>query len=198
MALYYDFYETPQPKGSERAKRLHARVVTKGTVTTDMLAADIQGSSSLTEADVKGVLTALVQTMRDRLEQSNRVHVEGLGYFRLTLDCPPVGSPGEIRAESIRVKSIAFRPESDFKNSFRSVRFVRTPVKQHSKAYSEQEMDSLLKACFNDSPYLTAKQFRQLSGLTHATAARRLKQLVEAGKLRKVYFSRYPLYERNE
>jgi predicted histone-like DNA-binding protein len=195
MALYYDFYEDPPSKGSGGKKRFHVRVVTKGTATTDMLAADIQQSSSLTEADVKGVLTALVHAVKDRLGHSSRVHVEGLGYFQLTLACPPVDSPGGIRAESIRVKSITFRPESSFRNNFRTVRFMRAPVKQHSKSYSEQEMDSLLNAYFKDNSYLTARQFMQLSGFTRTTAARRLRQLVEAGKLRKVYFSRYPLYE---
>ncbi|MDR1676508.1 MAG: hypothetical protein LBR86_08590 [Tannerella sp.] len=34
-----------------------------------MLTADIRRSSSLTEADVKGVLTALVHAMRDRQTQ---------------------------------------------------------------------------------------------------------------------------------
>jgi Fic family protein len=114
----------------------------------------------------------------------------------LTLTCPPVNSPGEVRAESIRVKSITFRPEIDFRNSFRGVQFKRAPVKQHSGTYTGQEMDSLLNAYFRDNPYLTAKKFEQLSGFTHATAARHLKQLVEAGKLRKVYFSKYPLYEK--
>ncbi|MDR1601705.1 MAG: HU family DNA-binding protein [Tannerella sp.] len=197
MALYYDFYENPQQEGSGDGKRFHVRVVTKGTVTTDMLASDIRKSSSLTEADVKGVLTALVHALKNSLKENRRVHVEGLGYFQLTLACPPVSARNEIRAESIRVKSIIFRPESDFRKSFRTVTFRREPVKRHSIPYSEQEMDSLLNACFRDTPYLTAKKFEQQSGLTHATAARRLKQLVEAGKLRKVYFSRYPLYEKN-
>jgi predicted histone-like DNA-binding protein len=196
MVLYYDFYEDPQSEKSGDRKKFHARVVTKRTVTTDTLAADIQESSSLTKADVKSVLTALVHAMRNELGHGSRIHVEGLGYFQLTLACPPVNSPGEVRAESIRVKSITFRPEISFRKSFHSVLFKRAPVKKHSRQHTEHEMDSLLNAHFMDNPYLTAKQFMQLSGLTHATAARRLKQLVEAGKLRKVYFSKHPLYEK--
>ncbi|MDR3267393.1 MAG: hypothetical protein LBT24_07490 [Tannerella sp.] len=38
MGLNYDFYENPQAKGGEEKKILHARVVSKGSMTTDALA----------------------------------------------------------------------------------------------------------------------------------------------------------------
>lgn len=38
MPAQYDFYKNPIPKGSNRKPRLHARIVTRGTTTTEKLA----------------------------------------------------------------------------------------------------------------------------------------------------------------
>ncbi|MDR3268964.1 MAG: DNA-binding protein [Tannerella sp.] len=197
MGLNYDFYETPQPKDGEQPPTYHARVVTQGTLTTDALANEIQQATSLTVGDVKAVLAALTQTMTYKLSESWRIHLEGLDYFQLTLSCPPVKSPREIRAESIHVKSIAFRPEIDFKNAFRSIQPVRTPVKKHSEQHSEQAMEKRLTAYFKDNMYMNGNQFMTLFGFTKSTAARRLKQLVAAGKLKKTGFCNQPLYQFN-
>jgi predicted histone-like DNA-binding protein len=195
MGLNYDFYENPQSKGGEQKKILHARVVSSGCMTTDALARTIEEASSLTVGDVKSVLMALTQIMQSRLADGWRIHLDGLGYFQLTLSCPSVSSSKEIRAESIRVKSIVFRPETDFKNSFKTVHPVRTPVKKHSKQQTEQEIEKILTAYFEENPYLTGPQFGTLCGFTHSTAARRLKQLVESGKLKKISLCGQPLYE---
>jgi predicted histone-like DNA-binding protein len=194
MGLKYDFYETPRREGGEEQTVYHARVVTMGTMTTKDLAENIQGATSLTVGDVKAVLVALTQTMTTWLSDSWRIHLEGLGYFQLTLSCPPVKSPREIRAESIHVKSIAFRPEVAFKQAFRGLRPERTPIKRHSATHSEQEMEAILAAHFKDNQYLSCSQFIALSGYTPSTAARRLKQLVAAGKLKKINFGRAAFY----
>jgi predicted histone-like DNA-binding protein len=193
--LDYDFYENPPSKGSEGKSKFHARVVPKGTMTTDMLARFIQQASSLTEGDVKAVLIALSDIAKSKLADGYRIYLEGLGYFQLTLSCPPVNSLHEIRAESVRVKTIVFRPEADFKNFFKTVAFVRKPVKQHSQPHSGQEPEELLAAYFENNTYMNASQFRTLCGFTKTTAARRLKQLVEAGTLRRINLCHQPVYE---
>ncbi|MDR3246545.1 MAG: HU family DNA-binding protein [Prevotellaceae bacterium] len=195
MGLNYDFYETPQNKGKEQKKIFHARVVPQGSMTTDALAKAIEKASSLTVGDVKSVLTALTQLMQSQLAEGWRIHLDGLGYFQLTLSCLPVTSSKEIRAESVHVKSVVFRPEANFKDSFKSAHLVRAPVKKHSRQYTEQEIEDILTAYFEENPYLTGPQFKTLCGFTHSTAARRLKQLIETGKLKKIRLCGQPLYE---
>ena len=68
MNIECDFYQTPIPKGSNRKPRLHARVVTRGTATTDELAQAICIRSILTPGDVKAVLTSLAdEKMKKRI-----------------------------------------------------------------------------------------------------------------------------------
>jgi predicted histone-like DNA-binding protein len=107
MSLHYDFYENPVSKDSDKRPKLHARVVTEGTMTTDQLAQYIHEVCTLSTADVKASLIALVEVMAGELASGRRIHLEGLGYFQLTLSSPPVDSPKEIRAESIHVSDSA-------------------------------------------------------------------------------------------
>ncbi|MDR1879962.1 MAG: HU family DNA-binding protein [Tannerellaceae bacterium] len=195
MPLEYDFYENPAPEGSGREKRLHARAITRSTMNTDEIAEQIHEMSTLTTSDVKGVLVSLVGLMEKELASGRRIHIEGLGFFQLTLSCPPVSSEKEIRAESINVKSIVFRPEAGFKDHFRAVSLVRAKQKSHSKRHSEAEIDHLLTRYFAENEFLSSARFQMLFGLTKSTSARRIQQLLAAGKLRKVGLSGHPLYE---
>ncbi len=194
MGIRYDFYENPAQKKDTKQPKLHARVVSSGTMTTDEIALRIHGNSTLTTGDVKAVLTSLSELIVSELSFGRRVHVEGLGYFHLTLSCPPVKSPKEIRAESIRVKSIAFRPEIELKKNFKRLPFQRVREKRHSCRYSEIEIDGLLTGHFMDNLYITRRQFQGLCGMTTTTAFRRIKQLIADGKLQRSHAHR-SLYE---
>jgi len=196
MALHYDLYENPLPPGSNRRKRLHARVVTTGTTPTDWVAKVIHDRSTLTEGDVKATLSCLTDVLVSELSQGKRVHLEGLGYFQLTLSAPAVRTPKDIRAGSVRVKSVVFRPEVELKDRFSTVRIKRVPRKNHSAVCDAQKIDRLLERYFGEHAYITARQFQELCGLTRTTACRRLKQLVEEGKLKKTGYTRAPLYVR--
>lgn len=194
MPAQYDFYKNQMPKGSNRKPRLHARIVTRGTTTTEKLAEDIHSRSTLSIADVMATLVSLGEVITDRLKEGERIYIKGLGYFQMTLQCPPAKTAKEIRAESIKFKSVAFRPEAELKKELRSTRFVRATLRSHSNKYSEIEVDGLLTGFFLDNAYITQREFQELCGFTKGTANRRLAALIEAGKLRKEGLSRFPVY----
>lgn len=194
MGLEYDFYQNPIPKGSNRKPRLHARVVTNGTTTTEELARAIQDRSSLTTGDVKGVLDLLSNLLIHELSYGRRVHIEGLGYFQLTLECPPVKTEKDIRAESIKVRSVVFRAEEALKDRARGISVKRVRRKHKSKKYSDIEVDGLLTSHFMDNDFVTAYDFRRICGFTPATAGRRLRKLVEDQKLSRLGHRRSSIY----
>ncbi|MDR0431053.1 MAG: DNA-binding protein [Tannerellaceae bacterium] len=198
MGLIYDFYKNPSPEKNEGKSKLHARVVTSGTVGTAEIAALIQSSSTLTTGDINAALTMFRQEIIRQLSDSKRVHWEGVGYFELSLSCPAIESPKEIRAESIHPKTIIFRPEKSFKKEFRYLPLTRSREKRHSNQYKEEELDKLLTRYFRENMFLTSSKFRKLCGFTQATASRRLRKLYTDGKLRKTGHHRSPLYEPTE
>ena len=178
MSAEYDFYKNPIPKGSNRKPRLHARIVPRGVITTEMLSEEIHDASSLTTGDV----------------EAKRIHIKGLGYLEMTLQCPPIKDPKEIRAESIQFKSVAYRREKALKKELSTTRFVRAVHKNHSKSRSETEIDNLLTIYFSTHEYITRLEFQQVCRFTKGTANRRLTEMVKAGKLKKEGLDRFPIY----
>jgi len=194
MGVKYDFYQNPIPKGSNRKPRLHARVVTNGTTTTDQLAEIIHDRSTLTVGEVKAVLDSLSDLLLHELAYSRRVHMEGLGYFQLVLECPPIKTEKEIRAESIKVRTIVFRAEEKLKKKARGLRVERVRCKNKSKKYSDIEIDGLLTAHFLDHDHISTIQFCQLCGLTFSTGGRRLRKLIEENRLLRVGHRKSSVY----
>ena len=181
MPVNYDFYKNPKLADKDERTHLHARVVPKGTVSSDELAEEIHDRSTLSTADITATLVALADITAEKLRDGQRVYIKGIGYLQMTLQCPPVESESEIRAESVRFKSVAFRPDSQLKERLSTTHFVRQADKSHSKNYSTEEIDRLVARHFQQNETLTRNQFEALCGLTYSTAVRHLKRLREEG-----------------
>lgn len=194
MPVKYDLYQTPSPTGKNKKIKLHARVKTTETIGMKKLAKNIQSRCTLTEADIKGVLSAMKDSIIDVLKEGERVHIEGLGFFQMTLQCPQVSSAQEIRAESISFKSIAFRPEKELKGEFVDTHFVRAEVKNHSQDCSDTSIQMQLTEYFKEHDYITRSEFAKLCQLTTTTACRRIKILVQNGELQREGIYRSPIY----
>ncbi len=194
MTVKYDFYENPVPGKGKKKIRYHARVVSSSTTTTDEMAKDIHSRCTLTESDIKAVLHALGESLEEQLKEGNRVYLEGIGYFQMTLQCPEIRSPKEIRAESIQFKTIAFRPEKKLKNALKSVRFERSPIKNHSNKYSEIELDEKLTNYFQDHHYFIRGDIERICGFTRWMANKRINELVVHGKIIREGLKSSPIY----
>ena len=105
MPVNYDFYKNPKLADKEDKAYLHARIVPKGTVSSDELAEEIHDRSTLSTADITATLVALADITAEKLKDGQRVYIKGIGYLQMTLQCPPVESESEIRAGSVRFKS---------------------------------------------------------------------------------------------
>ena len=196
MPVNYDFYQNPKLADKDERTPLHARVVPKGTVSSDELAEEIHDRSTLSTADITATLVALADITAEKLRDGQRVYIKGIGYLQMTLQCPPVESESEIRAESVRFKSVAFRPDAQLKERLSTTHFVRQADKSHSKNYSTEEIDRLVARHFQQNETLTRNQFEALCGLTYSTAVRHLKRLREEGKIINIASQKHPLYRK--
>ena len=68
----------------------------------DALAEDIQTNCALTTGDVKHTIEALVEQLRKVLTQGNKVKIEGLGTFHMTLTCLPGETEKECTVKNIK------------------------------------------------------------------------------------------------
>ena len=88
-----------------------AHAVHPNTIHLGDLATEMQRNCTVKVSDIHGVLTELVETMNDELQNGNIVKLDGLGSFRLSFHASQVAKPGDFSAaKSIKGFHVVFRP----------------------------------------------------------------------------------------
>ena len=193
MSIEYDFYRNPNSQGSNK-KRSHARVVSSDRISTDELAEEIQNECSLTITDVKAVLIALGDKLAKHLGDGSKVHLEGIGYFQVNLQCKEeVCSTRSVRSDNVEFKSVSYRADNDLKKHLKKQKIQRSQTKIHSVEMTEEEIDRKLMDYFKTHDALTRSQFEVLCTQVKSTAHRILQKLVKDGKLKNVSTKQHPV-----
>lgn len=193
MAIKFEFYRTPVTAGT-RKKRYYPKVMHARRVDTEKLAQEIHQCCTLTVSDVRAVLIALSEQLASHLENGERVHVEGLGSFYVTLKAPEVRDPKTVRASSVRVKTVRFCPDMELKELLEGAEIKRSDWRPHSRVWTSAEMDARLADYFQRETFLTRRIFQELFVLTKTTALRYIRQLVAEGKLQNTGTRTQPVY----
>lgn len=195
MAIRFELYKTPRPEKEGEQQLYHARVINFQHIDTEYLASEIQSATSLTIGDVKAVLTSLSHFMGSRLREGERVHLDGLGYFQVTLNSnKPITSPKTKANQMSLSPTITFRADKELKREISGIKLERTKMKVHSAIRSNAEIDKLLTNYFKDHPFLTRSDFQGLCRFTATTAARHIKRLKEEKKLENINSYYHPIY----
>jgi predicted histone-like DNA-binding protein len=194
MSIEYDFYRNPNSQGTNK-KRYHARVVSSDRISTDELAEEIQNECSLTVTDVKAVLIALGDKLAKHLGDGSKVHLEGIGYFQVNLQCKEeVCTTRSVRSENVEFKSVSYRADNELKKHLKKQKIQRSQTKIHSVEMTEEEIDQKLTDYFKTNDTLTRSQFEVLCTQVKSTAHRILQKLVKDGKLKNVSTKQHPVY----
>ncbi len=195
MAINDDFYKTTGVFGTE--EKWYPRVVNSGTVETNEMMQRIEKSTTLTMADLKGALSAFVSQIVQHLEDGERVHIEGLGHFSLSIDGDVAQTEsGKLRLKNAAVRSVNFRPEPELLRRLGRATFTSKGHRgHHSSAVDESQFPSVLATLCEERGFFTAKAFQRALGLTHATANRHLRRLCADGVIENIGSSRLALYK---
>lgn len=195
MSVLFDFYISPNPSGEDMNNpRYHARVVNYHTASTNEIIDEIHRRSSLTPGDVKAALSELSQVMARRLANGERVHLEGLGYFQVTLQTNREVDIKKTRSQSVFFKSVKYRADRSLRNQLIGVNTERSRFKKHSKKLTEAEIDKLLTRHFSEKSILFRRDLQYLCGFTEITATRIIRKLRDEGKIRNMNTRYHPIY----
>ena len=129
------------------------------------------------------------------MKDGARVHIEGIGYFHISLTCPAPRTPRSTRANKVKFKSVTFRADKYLKHQLSDVKTERSKYKPHSMPVTKESIDEALTEYFLTNSVLTRRKFESLCGLTRATAGRYIAQLAKDKKLRNISIPRNPIYE---
>ena len=155
MAIQFEFYKNPQPEKEGEEPSYHPRVVNFQHVTSQRLAMEIHQATTFGKSEVEAMLMELSRCMGNHLREGERVHLDGIGYFQITLQTTePVHSLGT-RADKVKFKSIRFQADRDLRSSCIATHVRRSKYKPHSASLSQEEIDNKLTEYFVTNVALT-------------------------------------------
>ena len=135
MAIQFEFYKNPQPEKEGEEPSYHPRVVNFQHVTSQRLAMEIHQATTFGKSEVEAMLMELSRCMGNHLREGERVHLDGIGYFQITLQTTePVHSLGT-RADKVKFKSIRFQADRDLRSSV-SVSAMPSPPQKNRSSIS--------------------------------------------------------------
>lgn len=113
--------------GSDKL-RYAVTTVSYGNLTLDQLADQMSTASTFTPGDIKGIIENLTRMIADRLKEGYTVTIDGIGTFSVTGQLSKeVTDPTKVRAESVLMKGVGFKPSPKLKE--RLIDTVFTKVK---------------------------------------------------------------------
>ena len=111
MSVFYRLHQD-QSVGTKRSGKWYARMVPTSCINTRQLAEIMQRNCTVKKADILAVLDELVETMRDQLQDSKRVKLDGFGSFKIGINCRGARSAKAFTInDNIEGLHVVFTPE---------------------------------------------------------------------------------------
>ena len=111
MSVFYRLSKVTSPKAKGYGKWYPRAVITE-TVDTEQLAAIMQRNCTLKKADIVAVISELIETMADQLQDSKRVKLNGFGSFKIGIRGEGADSAADFStSKNIKGLHVLFQPE---------------------------------------------------------------------------------------
>ena len=194
MEIEYNLYENPGKEVGD-SQVVQARGVTKDFVKTKTLGENIPRKWPAPPADVAAVLTAISDELYDALSNGYSVHIDGLGYFSLSLSCNSEAGSRNKDNVDVWVRGIKFVPEKVFVEKFETANLVRVKDEsRHSEKITDEEVMKRLETYFAKNQYMQRTDFEELTGFNLSKSSRYIKRLVDDGVLKNIASKFHPVY----
>ena len=111
MSVFYRLSQVTSPKAKGYGK-WYPRAVMTETIETDELASIMQRNCTLKRADILAVISELIETMQDQLQNSKRVKLNGFGSFKIGIKGEGADSAAEFSiGKNVKGLHVLFMPE---------------------------------------------------------------------------------------
>lgn len=116
MAIKYKVIEKGQPGvAGGGVKKFYASTSTAGEMTLEKLTKRIEQSSTVSGADIRAVIYAMVEVMQDALEDGQVVRLGDLGSLKVGISSNGEESADKVSSSSIKGAKTIFTPGSNLK-----------------------------------------------------------------------------------
>ena len=111
MSVFYRLSQVTSPKAKGYGKWYPRAVITE-TIDTDKLAEIMQRNCTVKKADILAVISELIETMADQLQNSKRVKLNGFGSFKIGITGEGADKAADFSvSKNIKGLHVLFQPE---------------------------------------------------------------------------------------
>ncbi|MDZ7606090.1 MAG: HU family DNA-binding protein [Cyclobacteriaceae bacterium] len=107
------------------AKKFYASANVTGEKTLNLLTKDIEKMSTVNGADIRAVLYALVDVMKDALAEGQVVRLGELGSLRVSISSEGKEKAEEVKASVIEGAKVIFTPGKDLKTMLETLSYQK-------------------------------------------------------------------------
>ena len=182
--IAYQLYERNDLTGKSTKKNptMGVSIVSSRVVTTKEMADDINHASSATQSDVAAVLQAVGQRIAEALLDGNRIEIDHVGTFSLTLTCGNKRKEDYITSKDISVSRISFAPCAELWHAMRGATIV-SGGPTGNKHLTDATIEKRLEEYFTTHDSLSRSTFERICECSRHTALTKLKELTQRGFL---------------
>ena len=137
-SVTYSVVPRINPRDKEAAPKFYAQAQARGDVNIREMATRIQGSCTVTKADVYAVLVALEDVIVEALQNGEIVRLGELGTFQVSLSGKGAVTSEDYDASFIKKARINFRPGLTLAGMLDSLSFSKVAIK-YPKETDEEE-----------------------------------------------------------
>src|SRR5574344_2183037 len=109
MSILYKIAENKIPGSSTKGK-FYGRSLVTNTIDTEGLAEIMQRNCTVKKSDILAVLSELVETMTDQMQNSVRVKINGVGSFKIGLVSKPSDTVAEFSSKNVTGMRVNIHP----------------------------------------------------------------------------------------
>lgn len=182
MSIKFGWYKTPVPGDREDKQVPHARIISQGTLDTKYMCKMISMSSTISSADVKGVLEALNFWMGFYLSEGNSIELDGLGYFTPTLKSQIQTDENGKNKVIVEADSVSFRCATSLKEQVREAGLELVKKTGSNKPTQEQRLQNILTQV-KEQMSINSTTCMQINRCSRFMALNDLKLLLGSNKL---------------
>jgi predicted histone-like DNA-binding protein len=127
MSIRFNSFRRHNLNDPNAKPRYYAIAQKRGKTGIDQLARTISERTTMSRADVYGVLVSLEEVMAEEFEEGRTVELGNIGTFSISLSSKGAESAEAFTASLITKVRIVFRPGKIFKDLFKTLKFVKKP-----------------------------------------------------------------------
>ena len=140
-SVTYSVVPRINPRDKEAAPKFYAQAQARGDVNIREMASRIQGTCTVTKADVYAVLVALEDVIVEALQNGEIVRLGELGTFQVGLSGKGSVTSEDYDTSLIRKARINFRPGLTLAGMLSSLSFSKVAIKYPKEADEEEGGD---------------------------------------------------------